>query len=127
MNDYLATRPEDLRDLNDADLAQRHLDALQVLGFSKGRDDIDEVLTTLLEQDERCLRAELERRRGNHHNAHWPELAPLKLEASDTTKWIIDQMLPAGTASLLVAKPKVGKSVLATQAALAVARGLPFL
>jgi len=40
--------------------------------------------------------------------------------------WLVDGLLIAGGFSLLVAKPKVGKSTLARNLALAVAKGLPF-
>jgi len=45
----------------------------------------------------------------------------------DPTRWIWDQTLPAAGASVLVSKPKVGKSTFAANLALAIARGLPFL
>ncbi len=132
MSDYLSTRDEfeDLAAINDQDLAQRHVDALAAYNFAKENENIvDDVLIKLLEQDERCFRAEIERRRNGIKPKlnSWPELSPLSLSTVDRTEWVIDKMLPQGTASLLVAKPKVGKSCLAVQAALAVARGLPFL
>jgi len=45
----------------------------------------------------------------------------------EKVRWIVEGMLPAGGTSLIVAKPKVGKSTLSRQLALAVARGEPFL
>ncbi len=136
MSDYLSTRDEfeDLAAINDQELVQRHVDALAAYNFAKENSDVvDEILIKLLEQDERCFRAEIERRRGDTiqkgraPNGHWPELSPLSLSTVDRTEWVVDKMLPQGTASLLVAKPKVGKSCLAVQASLAVARGIPFL
>ena len=43
------------------------------------------------------------------------------------TQWLLDGILPAGGMSLLVAKPKVGKTTLALNLAIAVARGTDFL
>ncbi len=118
-----------MQSISPQDLAQRHVDALAAYNFAKEQSDIvDSVLITMLEQDERCLRLEMERRRGHKPKLNsWPELSPLSLSTVDRTEWVIDKMLPQGTASLLVAKPKVGKSCLAVQASLAVARGIPFL
>ena len=48
-------------------------------------------------------------------------------EKEEKTNWIIDGLLPSGGFSVIVAKPKVGKSTLTRQAALAVAQGEPFL
>ena len=45
----------------------------------------------------------------------------------DPTRWLWDQTLPAAGASVLVSKPKIGKSTFAANLALAIARGLPFL
>ncbi|MBI4527177.1 MAG: AAA family ATPase [Deltaproteobacteria bacterium] len=45
----------------------------------------------------------------------------------DPTRWIWNQTLPAAGAAVLVSKPKIGKSTLAANLALAIARGLPFL
>ena len=45
----------------------------------------------------------------------------------EKVRWVAEGMLPAGGTSLIVAKPKVGKSTLSRQLALAVARGEPFL
>ena len=60
----------------------------------------------------------------------WPELLTAKDILNlppDPTKWIWDKCLPVGGCSILVAKPKVGKSTLAVCLALAVARGMTFL
>lgn len=54
-------------------------------------------------------------------------LPALLAEPDEAAAWLVDQMLPAGGVSLLAAKPKVGKSTLARNLALAVARGEPFL
>ena len=48
-------------------------------------------------------------------------------EPEEETEWLVEGMLPAGGLSLLVSKPKVGKSTLARTLALAVARGASFL
>lgn len=50
-------------------------------------------------------------------------LAQPKLEVN----WIVEELLTAGGVSLLAAKPKTGKSTLARQLALCVARGIDFL
>ena len=42
-------------------------------------------------------------------------------------EWLIDRLLPACGTSLLIAKPKTGKSTLTRNIALAVAKGQPFL
>ena len=54
-------------------------------------------------------------------------LGDLLAEPEEETEWVVEGMLPAGGLSLLVAKPKVGKSTLARTLALAVARGAQFL
>jgi hypothetical protein len=48
-------------------------------------------------------------------------------EPEEETRWLVDGMFPSGGVSLLAAKPKVGKSTLARQLAVCVARGEPFL
>jgi AAA domain/Domain of unknown function (DUF3854) len=48
-------------------------------------------------------------------------------EPEDKTSWLVEGLLPMGGDSLIVAKPKVGKSTLAECLALAVARGNDFL
>lgn len=53
-------------------------------------------------------------------------LGDLLREPEEETRWVVDGLLPASGISLLVAKPKVGKSTLARCLALAVARGEPF-
>ncbi len=60
----------------------------------------------------------------------WPELISardLLALPPDPTRWIWDGCLPLGGCSILVAKPKVGKTTLAANLSIAVARGLPFL
>jgi hypothetical protein len=51
----------------------------------------------------------------------------LLAEPEEAVRWLVDGMLPHGGISALVAKPKVGKSTLARQLAVAVARGELFL
>ena len=53
-------------------------------------------------------------------------VAELLSEPEEEVAWIVDRMLPAGGISMLVAKPKVGKSTMARNLALAVARGEAF-
>jgi DNA primase len=48
-------------------------------------------------------------------------------EPSPQVSWLVENLLPAGGFSAVVAKPKVGKTTLARNLALAVARGEPFL
>jgi hypothetical protein len=54
-------------------------------------------------------------------------LEDLLNEPDEEIDWIVEGLLPSGGFSLMVAKPKVGKSTLARQLALAVIRGEPFL
>jgi hypothetical protein len=54
-------------------------------------------------------------------------LADLLQEPDEQVNYIVEGMLPSGGLSALVAKPKVGKSTLARQLAIAVARGEDFL
>jgi hypothetical protein len=54
-------------------------------------------------------------------------LRDLLSEQEQVTAWVVENLLPSGGDSLLVAKPKVGKSTLARCLALAVARGNEFL
>src|SRR5262249_41897750 len=60
----------------------------------------------------------------------WPEFLTAKdiLEApKDPTRWILDGCLPVSGASVVVAKPKVGKSTTVVDLWISVARGEPFL
>lgn len=60
----------------------------------------------------------------------WPDFLTAKeiLQApKDPTRWIVENCLPVGGASVLVAKPKVGKSTIAADLAISVARGEPWL
>ena len=54
-------------------------------------------------------------------------LANLLNEPEEIVTWVVDDLLPSGGFSILVAKPKVGKSTIARQLALSVARGEIFL
>jgi hypothetical protein len=54
-------------------------------------------------------------------------LDTLLAEPTELTSYLVDDMLPVAGLSLCAAKPKVGKSTLARNLALAVARGEPFL
>lgn len=54
-------------------------------------------------------------------------LRDLLAEPEEAADWIVDGLLPKGGLSVIVAKPKAGKSTLARQLALCVARGEEFL
>lgn len=53
-------------------------------------------------------------------------LTDLLEEPEESVAWTVDGLLPTGGVSMVAAKPKVGKSTLARNIALAVARGAPF-
>src|SRR5439155_18507176 len=55
------------------------------------------------------------------------DMVDLLAEPQQAVAWLVEGLLPLGGLSLLAAKPKVGKSTLARNLALAVARGEPFL
>jgi Mrp family chromosome partitioning ATPase len=48
-------------------------------------------------------------------------------EPDEPENWLVDGLLPTGGLSVLVGKPKAGKSTLARALAVAVARGEPWL
>ncbi len=54
-------------------------------------------------------------------------LASLLDEPEEEIAWIVEGILPSGGFSMVAAKPKVGKSTLARQLALAIAQGVSFL
>lgn len=54
-------------------------------------------------------------------------LGDLLNEPEEHVSWLVDRLLPSGGFSLLVAKPKAGKSTLARNLALAIATGRDFL
>jgi len=54
-------------------------------------------------------------------------LGALLNEPEEEISWIVDGLLPSGGLSIIVAKPKVGKSTLVRQLALCIAQGEPFL
>lgn len=55
------------------------------------------------------------------------KLNDLLNEPEEIISWLVDDILPTGGFSILVAKPKVGKSTLGRNLALAIARGVSFL
>jgi hypothetical protein len=60
----------------------------------------------------------------------WPTFLTAKdiLQApADPTRWLWENCLPLGGCSILVSKPKLGKSTLAANLEIAIARGVPFL
>lgn len=54
-------------------------------------------------------------------------LRDLLAEPEEKVDWIVDDLLPKGGLSVIVAKPKTGKSTLARQLALCISRGEEFL
>jgi len=54
-------------------------------------------------------------------------IGKLLSEPEEATPWLVDGLLPAGGISILAARPKVGKSTLARDLTVRVARGEPFL
>lgn len=65
---------------------------------------------------------------GNQESTfHVTDLKSLMAEPEEETDWLIDNLLPVGGTSIKGAKPKVGKSTMARNMALAVARGGDFL
>lgn len=70
---------------------------------------------------------------GDGKAAHWPpprfvltSLSDLLAEPEEQVAYVWDRTLPAGGTSICAAKPKVGKSTLARNLAVAVTRGEPF-
>jgi hypothetical protein len=59
----------------------------------------------------------------NRKSLEFARLGDLLAEPDVEILWVVDQLLPAGGLSAMVAKPKVGKSTLARCIALAVSRG----
>jgi len=62
-----------------------------------------------------------------HEPPSFISMKSLLAEPDESTKWLVDGLLPDGGTSLLVAKPKVGKSTFAQNLAFHIARGEPFL
>src|SRR5207237_415835 len=63
----------------------------------------------------------------DHSTLRFTPMREFLAEPDEQVMWLVEDHLPAGGDSLLVAKPKVGKSTLARCLALAVARGEEFL
>ena len=61
------------------------------------------------------------------HKSSFTSLADLFETPDQEVEWIVEDLLPSGGFSLLIAKPKAGKSTLVRQLALAISRGIPFL
>ncbi len=93
--------------------------------------EADPLLEPWLIQRRRLILAELARRNGNTHpTSHGFSLIEAKdllTSEEPETAWLWEGILPSGGLSLLVAKPKVGKTTFAFNLALAVASGEPFL
>ncbi|HXK40979.1 MAG TPA: AAA family ATPase [Candidatus Paceibacterota bacterium] len=84
--------------------------------------------------ERKIAEAELARRNGTRPPSQQPEFWPELLSAKDAlalppdpTRWIWEDVLPVRNLSLLVAKPKVGKSTFAVALSICIARGYPFL
>jgi hypothetical protein len=58
---------------------------------------------------------------------HFEPIGTLLAAPEEPARWLVEGLLPSGGLSILVAKPKVGKSTLARGLALAVSRGKDFL
>jgi hypothetical protein len=71
--------------------------------------------------------AEFEKHLNGRDIMRFTHMSILLAEHEEETRWLVEDHLPLGGDSLLVAKPKVGKSTLARCLALAVARGDDFL
>lgn len=91
------------------------------------------VIVSLI-QERRSAEAELARRNGRRPPSEQPDFWPELLSAKDAldlppdpTRWIWEDCLPVRNLSLLVAKPKVGKSTFAVALSICIARGYPFL
>jgi hypothetical protein len=78
-------------------------------GVGRGRHDSSALTTEQLSADRKSL--------------EFARLGDLLAEPDVEIPWVVDQLLPAGGLSAMVAKPKVGKSTLARCIALAVSRG----
>ena len=61
------------------------------------------------------------------HKFNLVSVKDLLQEQDEETQWVWDGILPQGGMSLLVSKPKVGKSTLALNLAVAISRGMDFL
>ena len=80
--------------------------------------------------NETWLTHQIEQNLKKGQGAFWPELVPMRdllNRPPDPTRWVWSEVLPVNTASVLIAKARVGKSTLAANLCVAVARGLPFL
>jgi hypothetical protein len=108
--------------INLLDQRQR-IDYHAVAAVRDGRIDWAGVLIDIVPQLQRALTG------GSGAPPGFPltSLGALLDEPDDQMDWLVDDLLPAGGVALLTAKPKVGKSTLARQLALSVARGERFL
>ena len=93
---------------------------------------MDQQFIVWLLQERRLAEAELARRNGSkpQQEEFWPQFLSAKqaLEMpEDPTRWLWEDCLPVHNISLLVAKPKVGKSTFAAALSICIARGYPFL
>ena len=73
------------------------------------------------------VKRELEQRK---QREFWPELVSMRdllTRPPDPTRWVWSEVLPVKAGSVLVAKPRIGKSTLAANLCVAISRGLPFL
>ena len=80
--------------------------------------------------NEAQLTHQVEQNLKKEQGAFWPELVPMRdllNRPPDPTRWVWREVLPVDTASVLIAKARVGKSTVAANLCVAVARGLPFL
>ncbi|MGC9602800.1 MAG: AAA family ATPase [Minisyncoccia bacterium] len=82
---------------------------------------------SILDDIEEEVRAEKSTGKNTPSTPNFTSLGALFAEPEEETSFIVDDLLPSGGFSSLIAKPKVGKSTLVRQLALCIARGEPFL
>jgi hypothetical protein len=92
-------------------------------------EEIKRVVSDLAKAQEKKSSANPDGKRatGDGQRLSLVSLGELLKEEEENTAYVVENLLPQGGFSLLAGKPKVGKSTLARQLALAVARGEAFL
>lgn len=105
---------------------------LESIGWDQFKIWNDRNIPPLPEKELRNVWESIKRKHVNKEKTNFDEhqfvsLGDLLNEPEETISWVIEDMLPAGGFSIMVAKPKVGKSTFVRQLALCVARGESFL